>query len=291
MMDGNVTDSDRNFCALQSPYSDPYTARVMVIPVPYEGEVSFQSGTVDGPMAIIDASRELEFYDIELGREISQVGICTYPQIKPATSGPEAMLRRVEQVIGDVLGLNKMPVMLGGEHSITIGAVRASKRRYPDMSVLQLDAHADLRNRYLGSPYNHACVMRRVIEMCPAVQAGIRSMSREEADYIERNDLNIYYAQDIIRRDAVEDIIASLSANVYITIDLDVFDPSIMSAVGTPQPGGLDWYMAIDLLRRVAEARNVVGFDLVELCPSQGSVSCAFLAAKLAYKLIGYTCA
>jgi agmatinase len=201
------------------------------------------------------------------------------------------MLRRVEQVTSDVMGLGKMPVMLGGEHSITVGAVRAAKRRYSNLSVLQLDAHADLRNRYLESTYNHACVMRRVVEICPAVQAGIRSMSREEAEYVEQNELKAYYAQDMMRRDAADDIIASLSANVYITIDLDVFDPSIMSAVGTPQPGGLDWYIVIDLLRRVSQARHVVGFDLVELCPSQGPVSCAFLAAKLAYKLIGYTCA
>ena len=262
---------------------------MVVLPVPYDSTTDWRSGTRNGPQAIIDASQYLELYDLELDREIYRVGIHTLPEVQPLMSGPEQMVQRVTEVAEELIRRGKMIVMLGGEHSLTVGVVRASRGKYEDLSVLQLDAHADLRHDYLGTEYSHACVMRRVLELCPIVQVGIRSLSQEEHQFLVQRGMQPFYAPGLcLDAASAERIASTLSQNVYITIDLDVFDPSVMSAVGTPEPGGIAWGDALSLLEAVAHNSNIIGFDLVELCPQEGSVSCAFLAAKLAYKLIGY---
>lgn len=277
----------RNFAGLPLAHSDFQTAQVVVLPVPYDSTTCWKSGTRDGPQAIIDASQELELYDIELGCEVSRTGIHTLTDVVPALGAPEQMVQRIREIMGDLLDKKKKVVMLGGDHSITLGAVQAAKQRYPKLSVLQLDAHADLRDEYSGTGYGHATVMRRVIEVCPIVQVGVRSLSLEEKEFISERKLKVFYA-DETPLTGIDQIVSRLSDHVYITIDLDVFDPSIMSAVGTPQPGGLGWYEVLRLLKEVTQRRRVVSFDLVELNPHEGPVACSFLAAKLAYKLMGY---
>ena len=279
----------RNFGNLPPIYSDFQTAQVVILPVPYDSTTSWKTGAREGPQAIIDASQELELYDIDLGCEVCQVGIHTLTEVIPAMGGPEHMVQRVEEVVGELLDKGKKLAMLGGDHSITVGAVQAARRRYPQLSVLQLDAHADLRDQYLGTGYNSASVMRRILEVCPAVQVGIRSLSLDEHQFISEKGLELFYADEaLLTPDSIDRIVSRLSGEVYITIDLDVFDPSIMAAVGTPQPGGMGWYEALRLLKAVAQRRRVVSFDLVELSPREGPAACAFVAAKLAYKLIGY---
>jgi agmatinase len=278
-----------SFGALVPPCSDRKQARVVVLPVAYDSTTEWHSGTRDGPRAIIEASRYLELYDIELKRNISEAGIHTLPEIPPDMAGPEHMVQRVYEVTRELLSEDKMVLMLGGEHTLTLGAVRAYRERYSELSVLQLDAHADLRDRYLGTDFSQATVMRRVHELCPIVTVGIRSLSEEEHQFIAETGITPFYAHDFISGNvANHDIIKSLSRDVYITIDLDVLDPSIMPAVGTPEPRGIGWYQLLGLLREVANNRHIVGFDLVELCPPEGPDACAFTAAKLAYKLIGY---
>jgi agmatinase len=262
---------------------------VVVLPVAYDGTTEWCSGARDGPRAIINASEYLELYDIELDREISEVGIHTLPEVQPDMAGPEHMVRRVYQVAQGLLDKGKTVVMLGGEHSLTLGAVKAYRERYQALSVLQLDAHADLRDSYLGTRFGNATVMRRVSELCPIVPVGVRSLSQEERQFISRAGITPFYAPELISGQiGLQQIVAALSQQVYITIDLDVLDPSVMPAVGTPEPGGIGWYEITGLLREVCRARQVVGFDLMELCPQQGPASCAYLAAKLAYKLVGY---
>ncbi len=263
-------------------------AKVVILPVPYDSTTEYKSGTREGPRAIIDASQYLELYDTELDREISEVGIHTLPEVQPLMSGPEPMLERVYQIASDLLDKGKLLATLGGEHSLTLGMVRAFREKYPELSVLHLDAHADLRDQYQGTKYSHACVMRRVWELCPVVHAGVRSMSREEHRFLVQRKIKPAYAEALTSPDSVAQVVSTLSPQVYISIDLDVLDPSIMSAVGTPEPGGLSWQQMLELLRAVASGKQIVGFDLVELCPREGPGSCAFLAAKLAYKLVGY---
>lgn len=279
----------RNFGGLPPAFSDFDTARVTVLPVPYDSTTEWHSGTRKGPKSIIEASFYLEWFDIELGGETINIGIHTLPELKPAMNSPKDMADRVEAAVRNLLDKSKFVVTLGGEHSISYGAIRAYNANYNDFSVLQLDAHTDLRDQYLGTEYSHACVMRRVIEICPITQVGIRSMSLEENEFAATKGLKPFiYSQENISS-STNKIIQTLAPNVYITIDLDVFDPSIMSAVGTPEPGGMLWQDVLNLLFAVSRKRTVVGFDIVELCPDQGSDACSFLAAKLAYKLIGYS--
>ncbi len=277
-----------NFAGLPSPLSDPATAKVFILPVPYDSTTEWHSGTRDGPKSIMEASFYLEMYDAELGQEICDVGIHTLPALEPVLSGPDAMINRVYQAVNSILGQSKFMAMLGGEHSISCGAVRAFREKYDNLSVLQLDAHTDLRDQYLGTKFNHACAMRRIIELCPITQVGIRSLSLEENQYIMSNSLKPFFFDLEYSPSAIEGIIDSLHDNVYLTIDLDVFDPSMMPAVGTPEPGGMSWNQVTGLLKTVAERKNIVGFDVVELCPGQGPAACSFTAAKLIYKLLGY---
>jgi agmatinase len=278
----------QNFAGLISPYADLPTAKVVILPVPYDSTTEWHGGTREGPQAIISASQYLELYDIELDREIYKVGIHTLPKVQPLLNSPKEMIDRVYHIARELTGQAKFVVMFGGEHSLSLGMVQALKEKKQDISVLQLDAHADLRNEYLGTKYSHACVMRRILELCPIVQVGIRSLSWEEQGFLAQNNMHPFFVTPSSDLASPEDITALLSDNVYISVDLDVFDPSIMSAVGTPEPGGMQWHEILNLLRTVTLSKRIIGFDLVELCPKEGPASCAFLAAKLAYKLIGY---
>ncbi len=270
--------------------NDPDSARVVIIPVPYDGTASFKGGARYGPRAIINASRHLEDYDIELDRDISQVGIHTAPEIIPDASGPRAVIEQVRRAVASVLARGKLPVVLGGEHTVTVGAVQALAAIHHDLSVLYLDAHADLRDEYMGTSWGHASVARRLCELCPVVHVGVRSISADEMNFVKEKRLPVTFwtGEAPTASELAERVLSQLSANVYISIDLDVLDPSLMAAVGTPEPGGMTWREVTGLLREVARHRRVVGFDLTELAPNEGPEACAFTAAKLAYKLIGY---
>jgi N1-aminopropylagmatine ureohydrolase len=276
------------FAGLEPPYSSLQQAKTVILPVPYDSTSEWRSGSRHGPRAIIDASQYLELYDLELDREPYKVGISTLPQVEPLLSSPQDMIDRVYQVIRGLIQKDKLVVLLGGEHSLSFGAVRAFKEAFPGLSVLQLDAHADLRDEYLGTRYSQACVMRRIFEFCPISQVGVRSLSWEEKQFLTQNKLKPFYMSDLASNEApTGQIVDSLSKDVYITIDVDVLDPSIMPAVGTPEPDGMSWRQVLDIVESVALHKHVVGFDLMEFCPGEGPGSCAFLLAKLAYRFIG----
>ncbi len=278
-----------NFCGLQSEQSSWEMSRVVIIPVPYDLTTTYLPGTRLAPHAIIKASMQMELFDDEIAQETASIGIHTLPEIAVDTAGPAGMIERVKATAQQVLNAGKFPVLLGGEHSVTLGMIQALIKIHPDMGVLQLDAHADLRESYLGSPYNHACVAQRIQELCPLVQAGIRSMSAEEFAFLSHSNVKSYPARQMQGNTAwIAKIIENLPQKLYITIDLDVFDPSVMPAVGTPEPGGLGWYEVLNLLRTVCKERQIVGCDIVELCPQPMNPGPDFLAAKLCYKLLGY---
>jgi agmatinase len=270
--------------------ADLSAARVVVVPVPYDGTTSYRGGARDGPTAILDASRHLEDYDLELDRDISLVGIHTAPEISPDASGPEALIDQVRRAVLSVAERGKLAALLGGEHTIAIGAVKALAQVHSDLSVLCLDAHADLRDTYLGTAWGHASVNRRLHDICPIALAGVRSLSASERGFAKDVGLPLFYwggpTTDL--EDLLEEVLEALSSQVYVSIDLDVFDPSVMAAVGTPEPGGLGWREVTWLLKAVADRRQVVGFDVAELSPNEGPEACAYTAAKLAYKLMGY---
>jgi agmatinase len=280
----------RVFAGLTPPYSNLQQAKTVILPVPYDATSEWRSGSRHGPQAIIDASQYLELYDLELDREIYKVGICTMPEVEPLLRNPQDMINRVYEVIKDLIQKEKFIVLLGGEHSLSLGAVRAFKEAFPGLSVLQLDAHADLRDEYLGTKYGQACVMRRIFELCPISQVGVRSLSWEEKQFLTQKKLTPFYMSDLAsNKTSVNEIVDSLSKDIYITIDADVLDPSIMPAIGTPEPDGMSWRQVLDIIESIARHKHVVGFDLMEFCPVEGLSSCAFLLAKLAYKLIGCT--
>lgn len=276
-----------NFGGLDAEFGALDGARAVVLPVPYDFTTSYQGGTRLGPRAILAASQNMELWDEEMGA-IYRSGIHTLPEVEPAAEGPAAMVERVERAVAWILEHDRVPAMLGGEHSITAGAVRAVARRFPAVTVLQIDAHADMRDTYMGTPHNHACVMRRVRERVPAVSVGIRSLSEEEAEYLDAHPQPIWSVRQFrALAGRWEPILSALGEQVYVTFDLDGLDPSLLPATGTPEPGGLDWYEAVDLLRAVAERSRIVGFDVVELSPLPGHVASDFLAARLTYRLIG----
>ena len=280
----------RGFAGLDPHYSNLQQAKTVILPVPYDSTSEWRGGSRHGPQAIIDASQYLELYDLELDSEIYKVGICTLPEVEPLLGSPQDMIDRVYQVIKSLIQREKFVVLLGGEHSLSLGAVRAFKEIFPRLSVLQLDAHADLRDEYLGTKYSQACVMRRIFELCPISQVGVRSLSWEEKQFLTQNKLTTVYMSDLVSNTTlIDQIVDSLSEDVYVTIDVDVLDPSIMPAVGTPEPDGMSWRQVMDIMEPVALRKHVVGFDLMEFCPGEGPDSCAFLLAKLAYKLIGCT--
>ena len=277
-----------NFGGLNESMSDFDRAKVLIWPVPFEKTVSYGVGTKDGPRAIIDASRNVELYDEEVGGETARIGIHTLPAID-ADREADVMMPALYEEAERLLKLNKFICMLGGEHSISAPVIKAHKEVYPNLSVLQIDAHADLRDQYDGTPHSHASIMRRVVEFCPAVQVGIRSLSAEEARVIPSLPTKVFYAKDIVGQTAwIDEAVASLTEDVYLTIDVDGFDPSLIPTTGTPEPGGLMWYDVVWLIKRAAEKRRIVGMDVTELSTAPGNNSPSFLTAKLIYKTLGY---
>lgn len=286
-----------DFLALPEQWSGLERSRVVILPVPYEHTTSFGKGTASGPKAILDASGQVELYDEELDSEIYTVtdGIATLKPLDLRCNDAAAVESIREKVLG-LIKKDKTVVCIGGEHTISSGAARAHSDFYPDLSVLQLDAHSDLREEYEGNRYSHACVMARIYEFNKnIVQVGIRSQCREEADFIRQKKINTFYAFDLksgrygTHRTAWHDaVIGSLRENVYLTIDCDFFDPGLMPAVGTPEPGGFGWHETVSFLRSLSERRRIVGFDITELSPIPGFIHPQFVTAKLIYKLIGY---
>jgi agmatinase len=282
-----------NFGALPAELSSFETARVAVLPVPYDSTSSYGTGSRRGPAAIIEASRHMELYDNELDDLPARFGIHTVAELEPDARGPAEMAERIEHAVTRLIDAGKTVVSLGGDHSITYGIVKAFAAKHPRLSVLQLDAHADLRDEYQGTKYSHACTMRRVMEMVGRVsQVGTRSLSAGEASFIKSEGRRVHLASDWTGADAqVKEVLSELGTGpVYITCDLDVFDPAFLPATGTPEPGGLSWWHVLRLLRAIAGRRTIVGFDVVELIPMPGTVAPDFLAAKLAYKVIGLIC-
>jgi agmatinase len=277
-----------NFADIPEEHTHFEDAKVVVLPIGYEVTASYLKGTKNGPKAIIDASRFVELYDEELDIEIYKIGIHTMPLISSEES-PDRMAAVLSSKVSQICKQKKFILSLGGEHSVTIGIIKGLKDYYKNLSVLLLDAHADLRDKFEDEKLSHACVSRRLHEMIPITIAGVRSLSSEEAQYIKNNKVNIYFAMQMHQDKKWQDkVISTLSPDVYLSIDMDVFDPHVMPAVGTPEPGGLDWYTMIKFLRKLCEKRNIISCDFVELCPHPPSVVSEFTAAKLAYKLLGY---
>jgi len=283
-----------NFLALPPEQSSLESAKIALIPVPYDSTTSFRSGSRDGPEAMISASYGLEDYDFELELDASEIGIHTTGAIEPHMAGPGPMTQRIKDVVTTYLDMGKTVGLLGGEHSITIGSVQAHIEAYPSLSVLYLDAHADLRDEYMGTPFGHASAARRAYECCPIALAGVRSLCQEEHDFIRNNDIPVWYWQPETRDDpsgdSLERVLDGLSDTVYVSVDLDVLDPALMPAVGTPEPGGMAWHQLVSLLAKVAESCRIVGFDVCELAPADGPPACSYTAAKLVYKLAAYAC-
>ena len=276
----------RNFAWLAPEHSDYEHSRVVVLPVPYDSTASGWVGSREGPAAIIDASGNMELYDIGIGCEPYLVGIHTLPEVAAHSGSPEAMAERLEGIVGELIDDGKFVVTLGGEHTVAVGAARAYARRTSGLSVLAFDAHADMRDEYLDSKYNHACTLRRISEIAPIAQVGLRSAEREEHVYIREQGLRFYSPREF-RAMGPEAVAEQLSESVYVTFDLDAFDSSVVSALGTPEPGGLHWDEVSDMMETVARRRHIVGFDVTELAPSLGPRANAQLAAKLVYRLIG----
>jgi agmatinase len=265
------------------------SAKAVILPVPLESTTSYVPGTRNGPREILVASSHLELWDEETNTDIHSIGIHTLPEMELPFDDMKDIMAEIERVTAAILEHDKFPIVLGGEHSITGPVVAAVAAKYPGVSVLQIDAHADLRDTYMGTRFNHACAMRRVLEYAPVTQVGIRSLSTEEANAAPSLSTKIFYDVNM-RKDAnwMAKVVESLGKTVYITIDVDGMDPAIMPATGTPEPGGLSWYELLTLLRAVISARNVVGCDVVELSPLPGVAAPNFLCAKLIYKILTY---
>lgn len=278
--------TDTNYAGIPDKYASLDTSKTVLIPVPYDGTSTWQKGADKGPEAFLHASENMELYDIETGSEVYKKGIHLAKAVTE-NSSPEAMIDAVHSVIKTNIKRNKFVTMFGGEHSVSIGAIRAFDECFNNLTVLQLDAHADLRKEYQGSKYNHACALYEANQNTNLVQVGIRSMDIEEKRVMNEN--NVFFAHDMAKEDYwMHSALDVMSDNVYITLDLDVLDPSIMPSTGTPEPGGLLWYETLEFLKKVFEEKNVVGFDIVELCPNEVDKSSDFLAAKLYYKMLSY---
>ena len=275
----------------EEQYSSKDSARVFVLPVSYEGTVSYGTGTAAGAMAIVDASRNMELYEEETDSEVYKIGIHTLDEFKPRPT-PDEMMSDLYEHATDILRQDKFLCMLGGEHSVSAPIIKAHAEKYHNLSVLQIDAHADLRDTYDGTPHSHASIMARVVKdmQIPSVQVGIRSISADEARALDSGlPTKIFWARDIVgRTDWIHSAVESLTENVYLTIDIDGLDPSIVPTTGTPEPGGLGWYETLKLIRKLAEKRRVVGMDLVEYSYFEEYDSPAFLCAKLVYKSLAY---
>jgi agmatinase len=277
----------KSFCCPPYPYAEYENSRVVLLPVPYDSTVTARAGARDGPDAIIANSEDMELYDIGIGHEPYLHGIFTSPAVAVTNSSPEAMINRIQDIGAEYVADGKFLATFGGEHTVAVGSFRAHRDRYSGLSVLAIDAHADLRDEYLETRYNHACSLRRMLDDVPVTQVGLRSAAAEEAQLIRERNLPFYSPRAFRALPDLSTIIDSLGENVYVTIDLDGIDSGEMAAVGTPEPGGLRWEEVSDLMEAVSARRRIVGFDITELAPDLGPKACSYAAAKLAYRLIG----
>lgn len=277
------------FGAPDAPYCDPNTARATIIPAPLEYSVCYMKGTEHGPQAILDASSQMELYDEELDCCPIEIGVYTCPPLNYSGMDHATALKATGDAAREVLQRGQLPFTIGGEHSLSAPIITAVHDHYPDLNVIHIDAHGDLRDEYEGTPLSHACIERRVIDMgIPLLEIGIRSFSPEEAAFLKtKPNVAIVWAYQLAKGTTTIPW-ERLSKHTYVTIDLDAIDPSEMPAVGTPEPGGLSWYQILDLFREICQRTTVVGMDVVELCPMPGQTRADFLAAKLVYKMIGY---
>ena len=282
-----VPQTPANFLALPPEQAALDTAAAVIIPVPIDSTTSFRSGARYGPAAIIAASAALEDYDLELGIDVAALGIHTAAPLEPHVGDPQQMAERVRLAVAHYAALGKLTAVIGGDHSAAIGAAIAHRERHPDLSVLYIDAHADLRDEYQGTGWGHGSAARRIAEHCPVALVGVRTLALEERDYISDAGIPVTYWPPA-DSDYIDGIISTLGNPLYISVDLDALDPAEMAAVGTPEPGGMRWLELLELLRAVAEQRRIVGFDICELAPNEGPAANAYAAAKLAYKMVGY---
>lgn len=273
-----------NYAGIPDKYARLDDAQVVLIPVPYDGTSSWVKGADKGPDAFLNASENMELYDIETKSEVYKKGVYLAPAVSENAS-PEKMVEAVHKIIKSYLQQDKFVTLFGGEHSISIGSIRAFNEHFEDLTVVQIDAHADLRPSYEGSSCNHACAVHEASKNTNLIQVGIRSMDSSEVEHMDEG--RTYFAHDLYD-DWMDDAIGQMTPNVFITIDLDAFDPSILPSTGTPEPGGLFWYETLDFLKMIFKKKNVVGFDIVELCPNENEKSSDFLAAKLYYKMLSY---
>nr|WP_299071863.1 agmatinase [uncultured Allomuricauda sp.] len=276
----------RTYAGIPEEYASADKSKVVLIPVAYDGTSTWGKGADKGPEAFLNASENMELYDIETDSEVYREGIYLNETLDGFDS-PESMVEIVHKEVKDFIGRKKLVTIIGGEHSISIGAIRAFNEAYQGLTVLQIDAHTDLRKEYNGSKYNHACALYEALQTTNLVQVGIRSMDRSEVSVMNRD--HVFFAHEIMSDDYwMDNVLDLMTDNVYITFDLDALDPSILPSTGTPEPGGLFWYETLEFLKRIFEECNVVGFDIVELCPNEMERSSDFLAAKLYYKMLGY---
>ncbi len=276
----------RTFAGIPQKYGDPETAKILLQSIPYDGTSTWGKGADGGFEAFLQAAENMELYDIETQSEVYLQGIGLLKE-RGAFDSPEEMFQKTYERTHELLGREKFLTFFGGEHSVSIGIIKAFYENFSGLTVLQMDAHADLRPTYGGTPYNHACAVYDASQNCNLVQVGIRSMDVSEKKYM--NESQVYFAHDLKDNSTwMDDSINQMTENVYITFDLDVFDPAIMPATGTPEPGGLFWDETMTYLKKVSASRNIVGFDIVELAPIPGQHAPQFLAAKLYYKLLSY---
>ncbi|ADV49134.1 agmatinase [Cellulophaga sp. E16_2] len=275
-----------NYAGIPDKYAQLETAKVVLIPVPYDGTSTWRKGADKGPEAFLKASENMEIYDIETDTEVYQQGIYLADAVTE-NSSPEAMVEAVHAVTKDYIKRNKFVTLFGGEHSISIGTIRAFNECFNNLTVLHIDAHADLRESYDGSKCNHACAVHEASQTTNLIQVGIRSMDAIEKTFMDEE--KTFFAHDMVNDEYwMDTVIELMTENVLITFDLDALDPSILSSTGTPEPGGLFWYETLEFLKRVFAEKNVVGFDIVELCPNEVDKTSDFLAAKLYYKMLSY---
>jgi len=276
----------KTFGGIPEEYGQLAKAKIVLIPVTFDGTSTYQKGADKGPNAFLEAAENMELYDIETNSQVYKEGIYLAETITESTN-PEAVFKKVYAKTKEYIAKNKFVTLFGGEHSISIGAIKAHYEHYDNLTILQIDAHADLRKEYLGSPYNHACALYDASQNANLIQVGIRSMDKSEKTVMDYD--KVFFAHEmLLNEDWMEDAIDLMTDDVYITFDLDALDPSIFPGTGTPEPGGMMWYETLDFIQKVMKERNVVGFDLVELCPIEGSKVSEFLAAKLFYKMLSY---
>ncbi|NJY62160.1 agmatinase [Salinimicrobium sp. CDJ15-81-2] len=274
----------KNYAGIPDKYARLDDAKVVLIPVPYDGTSTWGKGADKGPDAFLEASENMELFDIETRTEVYKKGVYLAPPVTE-NSSPEKMVEAVHKTVKNYIKQEKFVTIFGGEHSVSIGTIRAFNESFEDLTVVQIDAHADLRPEYEGTTCNHACAVHEASKTTNLIQVGIRSMDISEMDHMDENQ--VYWAHDLYE-DWMDDAIGQMTPNVFITIDLDAFDPSILPSTGTPEPGGMFWYETLEFLKLMFKKKNVVGFDIVELNPNKNERSSDFLAAKLYYKMLSY---